>query len=406
VRFLYLIKRPLVRRDYDRLGVGYFLSEGHQVSVLDLSEVIHPNLSMAETDAPPHSNLIIHKVRNWKELRSLKPEIANSDLALLLIQSYGLARSNLPVLRLLAETKTPYLVQAPMVYPGWRLNTASQNFGQRLKDIWRRAGAADPLNSIIARMPRALMGIPTASFVVYSSAKSKCTNSLVGPATHEIEAHTYDYDLYRQHWRGRRTEEKNQAVFIDQNLPFHEDYTELNASPLDADEYFGQLRALFTRIEEELGLNVVIASHPRADYADKPHLFGNRPVRAGKTFDLIAQSRLVLAHNSTAIGHAVMFRKPVMLLVTRKLYHRQVYEKHIYEEYSRQLGTPLRYFDDLSDFDLTGVFDVNTAKYERYMDTYLRYPHSKQEPLWQVVLDAVKDLNPFVVEAKDAQWNT
>jgi len=135
MRLLYLIKRPLVRRDYDRLGVGYFLSEGHQVSVLDLSGVIHPNLSMAGTDAPPHSNLIIHKVRNWKELRSLKPEIANSDLALLLIQSYGLARSNLPVLRLLAETKTPYLVQAPMVYPGWRLNTASQNFGQRLKDI-------------------------------------------------------------------------------------------------------------------------------------------------------------------------------------------------------------------------------------------------------------------------------
>jgi len=250
----------------------------------------------------------------------------------------------------------------------------------------------DPINSIIARLSPELLGVPRAAFAVFGSAESAISvNPLIGPDTFRINAHSWDYDLYLEH-RSAADQISETAVFLDQYLPYHEDYVPLRAAPLNAEHYYAGLRRVFDRIENELGLNVVIAAHPRSDYTDKPEAFGSRPVIRGETAALIAKSRLVIAHNSTGIGLAVAFRKPVMLIVTKELYHRQVYEKHFYDGFAEELGTPLRYFDQRDAMPLQGALLIDDKAYDQYVARYLR-ASDENRPLWDIIYDAIAASN-------------
>jgi len=152
---------------------------------------------------------------------------------------------------------------------------------------------------------------------------------------------------------------------------------------------------VFDRIEKERGLRVVIAAHPRTAYGAAEDMFGDREIISGSTAELIATSRLIMAHTSTAIGFAVLFREPTMLLVTRDLYDRQVYEKYTYEGFSHALDTPLQFFDEPSSLEFQKPLEVNETCYEHYVNDYLRCRGAPDQPMWDTIWEAIgKHLNP------------
>lgn len=190
-------------------------------------------------------------------------------------------------------------------YLAWRLrqNGVMASLGQRLKTVLPGASRMKP-----------------ADFSVFGGRRSARTVFPVGESTTPIWAHAKDYDLYMEA-AAKRHETKDVAVFIDEYLPYHRDLQAFgNRSPMEAATYYSLLRRLFDRVESELGLRVVIAACPRADYHDKPGLFGDRKIGYFQTADLVASSRLVIAHCSTAINYAVLFRKPVLLTTTRAIF--------------------------------------------------------------------------------------
>ena len=158
---------------------------------------------------------------------------------------------------------------------------------------------------------------------------------------------------------------------------------------VEPDNYYRSLRSLFDRIENELGLKVVIAGHPRADYQPFGNVFGDRKIFYGDTADLVTKSRLVLAHFSTAIGFAVMFRKPIMLLTSHELYSYTHRHKHAFECFSRELGGPLHSLDHPEAIDLSNPLALNNDLYDRYIENYIKTPGSPSKYMWNIVLDAI-----------------
>ena len=389
MKFLYLVKRPLTQRDWMRYGIGFMVENGHSVTVLDLSDVIHPDLPNDRDDAISDGKIDLIVIRDWNHFEAQQPLFRESDLVIFLLQSYGLSRITYKPLKLIKKFGAPYLVFSPALYPGWQVQVGRQSFSQYLKDLWTRFRNIDPVNSLLSRFPPALLGVPMADYMVKRSLNENSSNSLVGPHTKIIESHTDDYEIYLEE-KKRNPKTMNQAVFLDQFMPYHVDFLALNTEHIDAGAYYDSLRRLFGHIERELKLDVVIAAHPRADYHKRPGLFGDRRVVSGKTARMVAESRLVLVHNSASVGLAIMFKKPVMVLTCKALYHYHVHEKQLYIALSQELGTPLRFFDDPETTDLSDAFAVNSDLYDRHIKTYMKYPNAPPKPLWRNVLETVE----------------
>lgn len=392
-RLVCVIKQPLCERDLSRFGITAALDQNIEVTVIDVSDLLHPDLKNERPFDFTHAGFSHLVVSRWVDLKKHSHLFARADLIVMAILSFGVSRGALPILRLIARSRTPYLIIRPQGYPRHNLASPRQPVISRLRDFAIRIAKMDLINSIVARLSPELLGIPRTAFAVFGSAEAATGGCpLMGPSTFRINAHSWDYDLYLEH-RSAAGQVSKTAVFLDQYLPYHEDYIPLRASPLNAEDYYAGLRRVFERIENELGLKVAIAAHPRSYYADKPQAFGNRPVIHGETAALIAKSRLVIAHNSTGIGLAVAFQKPVMLIVTQELYHRQVYEKHFYDGFAEELGTPLRYFDRPDAMSLQGALLVDNKAYDRYLARYLR-ASDEDRPLWNIVYDAIAAPNP------------
>ena len=389
MKFIYLVKQPLVPRDFARFGLDLLLARGHDITILDLSELIHPENANEQSEVERDPRLSLQVVRNIEELKGEMETLRASDLIFFLIESQGWSRATSPILKIVAKTETPYLILAPAFVPGLGIQSEKAGGWKSVQSGFLRLPKLDILNSIIARLPRAWLGIPEAGYIVYNGRVSQRQNGLAGITTIPIIAHTTDFDNYLRLME-RKTEPKNQAVFIDQFAPFHPEAKVLKIEgAVEPEHYYKSLRSLFDRIENELGLKVVIAGHPRADYQPFGNVFGDRKIFYGDTADLVTKSRLVLAHFSTAIGFAVMFRKPIMLLTSRELYDYHHSHKHIYEGFSQELGGPLHSLDHPEAIDLSNPLALNNNLYDRYIENYIKTPGSPSKYMWDIVLDAI-----------------
>lgn len=388
MKLLYLIKRPLNPRDRERFGVNYMIGKGHDVTVLDFSDVIHPE-TPASRDNEDGNGVNLRVITDWKQLEGEEAAFAEADLAFLLILNFDLSRSTYRPLKMLAKTKTPYLVMAPVTVPGSFMETARQSSLQKLDSLYHRLRSMNVMDSVISRLPRTWLGISAARYKVLNGLITARPNNLEDANTETIYAHAHDYDICMEHKKSKAAQKK-QAVFIDQYLPHHPDAIAVGvAGRMDPDNYYRQLRQVFALVEKELGLPVVIAAHPRADYRGNPDVFGGRKTLHGETTGLIGESALVLCHTSTALGMAVILRKPVMILVTQGFLDYYWKVKHLAQGVSNALETPLHFIDDPDQINLSGAMDINERAYERYISNYVKHPKSPQSPLWGIVSEAI-----------------
>ncbi len=387
MRLLYIVKRPLTARDADRYGVRRALELGHTVHLLDVSRPSHPMLPWSADSIWQHPDLQVTAIAQWNELGAHRHLLTDAQLIMMFNQSYGLSRATLPVLRAVARCGTPYMIQAPIFYGA--VPSAGDGQGKWLSTFWWRLRHADLINSVIARLTPRWLGIPSARFVLYNSLSSQVPNNLIGADTTPIFAWTPDYDRVR-HLIGIADEPS--AVFIDQFLPYHPDAVATGtAGRIDPHQYYASLRGLFQRIETELGLKVCIAAHPRADYSIHPDAFGGRPMIVGQTAELIARSRLVISHTSTAVGMAMMLGKPILLAATHAHYTLAPIITEIYTQQTQSLNTPLHFIDDPASVDLSGVSTYNRDFQQDYIARFLRHPQATEAaPLWDTVFSAIQ----------------
>lgn len=281
-----------------------------------------------------------------------------------------------PLFRALAATKTPYVVLAnnalpPVPTPPAPLRVRS--FGQIL-------------TALSMRVPLRWLGIrPAASVLAGGSASvegcARLYRRLVVPSTELVFTHAHDYDRVLE--AGLTPDTTGPAVFLDEFMPFHPDWAHLGmAPPIGADEYYGALRSLFTELEGRHGLRVVIAAHPRASYREP--WFGPREVHFGQTCELVRQAPLVIAHMSTALSYAVLYRKPVLFATQDRLAAHYPTGPAIERMAEVLGGRPLNLDRLPAQWELPVV---DEAAYARYREQYIKRPGTPDLPLWAIFAD-------------------
>ena len=157
---------------------------------------------------------------------------------------------------------------------------------------------------------------------VCSGAASKCSSG-----EFEIRSHAFDYDIYLQQ-KNQNSAKKhgNYAVFLEVALN-HPDLDVLehrflnrgyrNATKETDDTYYPALRSFFDDFEKRMGMRVIIALGPRIILSkDIVRKFGSREVISNNSSRLVKNSKMVIAHNTTSINFAVLWRIPLLMITT------------------------------------------------------------------------------------------
>jgi len=138
-------------------------------------------------------------------------------------------------------------------------------------------------------------------------------------------------------------------VFLDIMLPNHPDLKRYNIKSIDEVSYYRKLNIFFDAIEKKYNKQVVIASHPKANYSNE---FGSRLIIANQTANLVVYSDLVITHGSLSISYALLSKKKLTYIffdkmkdntILRFLYNRML-------KASNELGAGLINIDDSSSY--------------------------------------------------------
>ena len=385
-KVVFLVESALTERDFRRFGIGDILARGCDVTILDVAALVYPDVVQDRATARKHEHLGHRAVSTPAAWASELDTLRRADIVFCTVGSGFVSAGNLSVLRLLGRSGAPVLMISCNAQPHWGIPWHSPG----LRGWIERLRRLRPADSIVSRLPRDWLGVPGCDFIVYGGRRSRTPNVFVGPETVAIDAHAMDYDVLREaHTRAQP--KPRTAVFIDEYLPYHRDWaTQRVEPPMPAGSYRTLINGLFDRIETELDMRVVIAACPRGDYSDKPDFYGKREMIFGDTARAVAESDLAIAHGSTAINYAVMCNKPVMLALSKDIYRHLSSNRALYDALARELGTPLRWFDDPRTADLSNALAVDRAAYARFMADYVKLPATPDRPLWDIIAEAIE----------------
>jgi hypothetical protein len=210
----------------------------------------------------------------------------------------------------------------------------------------------------------------------------------LGETTEILWTHNCDYDTYLRE-KEVKIPEKNTAVFIDEYYPFHPDFLYWGVKPpMTAEQYYPKLNKLFDKVEKDLGLEVVIAAHPRSNYEKHPDFFEGRSCVRGRSATLIQESKLVLAHSSTALSYANFYYKPVIFLTSKELDKSWV--RTWIWNMADWFGKKPVFIEAADGLDWKQELQVNKEAYDSYRQAYIKTKNSPELPRWQIVADRLK----------------
>lgn len=383
---LLLLKNPFSLRDYERMGIEA-LRQRFELSILDCSSWLMPQTCHSREILPPVCDEVV-RIASLQEFRQFVAK-APGGVAIDYVGQFS------------AQAILMFHV---LKSAGFRIAVLDSG-AFPLPQEWRRVGfswqsfiyafKSQLLTRALRKLGRVLLlkilpdQRPDMALVAGSSWRAD--PRFVG-ASVKIPAHSFDYEKYRRiNADEMPASVPAWALYIDESLPSHEDNSELGYdAPVSFERFSVALKRFFDQFEQESGMTVRVAAYPsaRSDAYYKA-LFGDRDVVFGQTAELVKGAAVVFAHASTAISFAVLWRRPLVFLVSEEL-RNSWYMPWVLAP-QRVLRAPLVDIDEEAAGCVVGKEGgvVDALSYEAYENTYLRSPDADEASLWDILSKAV-----------------
>lgn len=386
-KIIYIAGAPFCKRDYDRFGIETVKVNGFDIEVWDFTPALHPEI---------YAGVGMQEPINFDGYRIFhnKREATEAILALqegsFIISFVFYDFNSYPIFRAISRKGIKYAMFVANVIP-FVSNDAT------LSTLWRRFRGITLekiVNAIFFRFPFIYLGVRPAALLL-AGGKISTTRYVRYPVnsdTKVVWGHTLDYDIYLKERENVPITEKSFGVFLDENICFHRDYLYDKLAPYATpDKYYEPLRKLFETLKAEYGFDVIVAAHPRSEYEKFPDYFGNRPVIKDKTVELVKSSSFVIAHSTTSISYAVLFRKPIIFVTTDELKANS--QGKVIEKAAAQLNKQPINVNDNFYIDWTKELLVDERVYGSYKELYIKRSISEDKPFWQIFSDHIKTLS-------------
>jgi len=379
---LFLIDTPFNKRDFERFGIKLLQENGFNIKIWDLTEILHHNLNYIPCDA---INLSLCNTFNNKNcvLNKIKNLLPNTYI----INFIGYSSKSYWLYKIISNSKAKYAVFMGNSIPKIINNNRKKiSYIKKINNI-RTKDLTNFIKRFFYKIPFSWIGIKPANLVLAGG--EQCFQNLypIDKSTKILWAHAFDYDIYL---KNKNIPFSNQsiAVFIDEYVPFHPDYSRYGIQPPDNENnYYNKLNKFFDYVEKTLNIKVIIAAHPRSYYENKDYFKGRECVR-NKTFELIKKSRLVLTHSSTSINFVALLYKPVIFITSYEL--DKSWLGPMIKTMSNYFKKDPIFMDDNKNINWKNQIKVNNIDYDNYRRKYIKTDNSEDILFWQMVSNRLK----------------
>lgn len=379
-RIIFLTEGYFSQRDYQRFGIETLQENGFRVEVWDITPILYAGYSRVYS-VPDYSGLSTFDDRH-KAYEGLS-NLTSSDFVVNFVSYYF---KNLWVYSALCRSSAAYAVFCANAIPIAQ-EIHLQGKGKLLDNSFVRK-LIMLLKRVYMKIPFQFLGLKPAGFVFAGGNKFLRHHYPIGKDTEILWIHTLDYDIYLKE-RKRNCSVRNMAVFIDEFLPLHHEYTMFKFDPpIEAEKYFTLINHFFEFVEKVTGYEVVIAECPEANYEDTPDYFRGRKRFKGQTAGLVHESKLVLGHYSTALNFANLFQKPIIFMTCYDF--KKKFAGYQIQEMAKWFGKSPVTIDDPQDIDWEFELKASIKDYDNYRSAYIKTGNSQDLPFWQIVANRIK----------------
>lgn len=396
----FLGRTPFSTRDYNRFGAGLLKKRGFDVLFLDLGRLLNPDFLEVYKPLDPLESPEVVKFKTRKEFKLFLKERENIFVIDLIggsidswfvykyfrafgIRYASIAANSLPFI----APDRPSLIETILKYA----DRVGKMKGISGLDKKIKKYAAGKYASLIYSLPHILSRAQPPSMVFAGGYKYDRMLPRPDARTKTIYVHSLDYDLYLKN--GNSADTADHCVFLDQFFPYDTDLATFKdglVKNITPDNYYAGLDRYFGWFEDKFKMPVIIAAHPRSDYRKNDERFFGRKVVGGDTARLVSGSRYVLAHSSTAINLAVIYKKPIIFLTSGQ------FESTTFGPFIRRVAAifnkkPVN-VDHPDEFMLTeGLLTIEEPAYREFFCDYIKSPDTPEELFWDVVADKISE---------------
>jgi hypothetical protein len=180
---------------------------------------------------------------------------------------------------------------------------------------------------------------------------------------------SYDFFLFHKN-KYKYSKNRNYILFLDSGLLGNSDFSLFSIHlSFDKKEYILKLNNFFSMLEKKYNTSIIISAHPKTNFKELKNNFKNFKIVLGKTEKLVAQSKFVIMHKSTAVSFVVLNKKPLLLITFDQIIDTW-YGKEI-TNLKKLLGVPEI---NINKFSLENNLDlrIKKNKYKKYIVNFIK----------------------------------
>lgn len=376
------------RYDYQTL-----IDAGYQLDVCDMSGLISVHHSMSKNRIDDKANVENH---SFYERIEFEKYIDGLSKGVFIWSTFQLTAEYYWIFKIISNHYYGFICNIDYVLPRSELR-------KKEKSYWTKWSLSRIANAVLYRIPRRWIPVRKADAVItygLGDEQRKLNNVLYDAHTVVELTNTIDYNECT--WALEQMAEddindlpKNYIVFIDEYMPYHPDGL-MRGKNIDAAKYYLEVETFLFRISNLMGLPVVIAAHPKADYKKHSECYRGMQVIQFKTNELIQRASFVVTHLSIAISMVLVCRKSYMLITTDDV-ENKIYIGGVIEDYENNLKCKvINISTSLSDENLQ--IEINKAQSmstEYYDEQILKYKlpdghPNEQRSFGEIMIKAMK----------------
>lgn len=294
-KIVYIVETVFTERDYKRFFVEEMRLSGFEVLILDLTPIfysrVYDKVRSASYEQSPFIKVCFSISAFYKAINDFKPDFSWNFVSPARKKYFKRLLVNF-LLRWMTTVIDYNVINLPLF---------SEDKGIRKQLIeWVKAIYYSP-------------------FAIAKPHYSYTTNllTLKNSRGKPIKIHEFDYDLYLEAIKTSKTNSKEPyLLFLDEDCVFHSDFIYKNIpNPCSEDIYFPQVNKALNDLGFNLRLKPMVQLHPRAR-VERSGKYYHAEISKQTTANAIRNAALIVAHASTAIQLAVLFKKPIILLET------------------------------------------------------------------------------------------
>lgn len=302
MKLIYIFATRVLALYEKEFGISYFRNKGWEIEIFDMSPIITPAAyKRIESGIYAGSDMRIFHSRNEyrKYIRTLK------EGSIFICHDFNRLNT-----RFLFSCLRKNHIHG-FLWTGSSTTIVKENTEEIVKRDLKKI-----VNSIYIRLPHIIQKVPPAGFIAMSLGEEherlkdlayKNKNTIVK----YVQGNDFEQYLQVKNKDERLISEKY-CVFIDEYMGYHPDMEDINVSYTQEDIklYYTEIKKFFHHVENYMGLKVVIALHPRADFSRHPECYEGFTAIRFKTAELIKYSEFVMTHYSEALSYVILFHKP------------------------------------------------------------------------------------------------